>query len=90
MLLLTKEKAENMQEWVAYYLTEITRKKAIRELYGNYQVKRGKAGFLLLWNGRDIGYAPMTAQTLCSWAERLPLRPLAIEAHDWRARIFAE
>ena len=85
---LTKEKAHNMHEWVAYYLTQLTTQKAVRDLFGGYQVKKVKTGYVLLWRGKDAGYAPMDASTLCSWAERLPLRGLAMEAHDWRERIF--
>lgn len=85
--LFTPEAAANWKTFVADYLVLTTAKAANRELVGGYSVRRVRAGYVIRF-GNTAPYAPMTAERIYEWAQRLPLNYFAAEADNLRAELL--
>jgi hypothetical protein len=81
--LLTPARAQSWKPFVADYVVAMTRTKGNRELSGEYQVKHTTDGYLIYF-GTTTSYAPMTADILYSWMQRLPLKYYADQADSLR------
>lgn len=85
---MTVDRARNWKRFVADVMVFLTRRKAQRDLVDGYQVVAEGDLYLIKWNGTS-SYEPMTAETLYSWAERLPLVSVLRQADDLRADVLA-
>ncbi len=85
--LTTPERARNWKPFVADMMVFLTRRKAQRDLLNGYQVVAVEGGYLIKING-NTSYAPMTAEVLYGWAERLPLVDVLRQADNYRADIL--
>lgn len=86
---LTREAAQNWKPFVADCLVAMTARKADRELVSGYRVRRAGDRYVIEF-GNMKPYAPMTAEQVYEWAQRLPLRYFADRADDLRADIMGE
>jgi len=87
--LTTFARAQDWKRFVADILVFMTRRKAQRDAVGGYQVCSVADGLYVLKSGGVAMFAPMTADAVYSWAERLPLVRLSRQADEIRADIFA-
>jgi hypothetical protein len=85
---LTKTAAADWKPFVANCLVAMTAKKADRELVSGYRVVRSGAMYQIKF-GNVAPYAPMTAETLYEWAQRLPLRYFADKADELRYGVMS-
>jgi len=85
--LLTVDAARNWKTFVADYMVLMTAKKANRDLVSGYSVRRVRGAYQIFF-GKLSPYAPMTAEQIYEWSQRLPLQWLAGKADDMRADIL--
>ncbi len=86
--LTTFERAQDWKRFVADLLVFMTRRKEQREAVEGYQVAPA-GGLYVIKSGGQPMFAPMTADAVYSWAERLPLVRLSRQIDELRADIFA-
>jgi hypothetical protein len=75
------------KEFIAGFVVVATATKRGRQEVAGYQVKQARGGYHITVHGTNPGYGFMSADTLYSWMERLPLVYFARQADEWREEI---
>lgn len=85
--LINSGAASDWKRFVAEYIVIMTTDAATRRLVSDYSVRRLGGNYVIRF-GALAPYAPMTADAIYEWAQRLPLAWLAHRADDLRADIL--